>query len=208
MLVPSNADCVYKDLPYIAEYHNFLDPAQCQKIIDLCPQLIFTQGLVHKDRQSQMDLNLRVAWTHKISNDDPEILRKFSNMVADWLHLPNVQWIENSFLVHYPQGGHFDLHTDLISNTSLKGETTTRVATLIVYLNDNFDGGYTVFPALRVLVKPMTGKALFFNYNYQDQKLNNLTQHAGGRVSNSKWILVCFVRNNEYPDDLRAIANY
>ena len=208
MLVPANADCVYRDSPYIAEYHNFLDPAQCQQIIDLWPQLAHTQGGVYVDNHAEIDLDRRLAQTHKISDHDPEILTQFASTVASWLQLPNNQWIEHTLLVHYPQGGYFDLHTDQISNTCSQGKTTNRVATVIVYLNDNFDGGYTVFPTLRALVKPQTGKALFFRYDYANQNLNKLTDHAGGRVSDSKYILVCFVRDNEYPDELRALANY
>lgn len=207
MLVPANADYVHKDLPYIAEYNNWLDPVQCQHIIDLCRDIVFTQGQVRVGSESKIDLNARIAFTHKINEGDPPVLGQLVQRVTKWLALPNSQYIEHGLLVRYPPGGHFGLHTDQISNTCLQGNITHRVATLIVYLNDNFDGGYTVFPKLKALVKPVTGKALFFRYNY-NSGLNELTEHAGGWTSDNKFILVFFVRDNEYPDELRESANY
>jgi hypothetical protein len=38
--------------------------------------------------------------------------------------------------------------------------------------------------------------------------LNHLTVHSGEKVNNDKYILVFFIRDNEYPDELRAISHY
>lgn len=70
-----------------------------------------------------------------------------------------------------------------------------RYLTVLFYLNDNFDGGETIFPKINKLVKPEKGKAVIF------QNVNNngviITQalHGGKPVKNGeKWIANKWIR--------------
>jgi prolyl 4-hydroxylase len=208
MIVPPGASRIYQETPLVAEYKGFLGKKQCKSILNLRQQLNFTQGQVRTHGQRQVDLTKRRAFTHKITAQDDASLAQLNQKIVDWLGLPSDQWIENSLLIHYPPGGEFKLHTDVVATTSAQGVTTNRIATVIVYLNDDFNGGHTVFPNLKVSVKPAVGKALLFLYNYEGPYLNHLTVHSGEKVNNDKYILVFFIRDNEYPDELRAISHY
>ena len=90
---------------------------------------------------------------------------------------------------------------------SCKGEfkkhKSVRFITVIIYLNDNFKGGYTDFPNLNVQIKPSKGKALlFFNCipNNESHKtgLGDViynSMHAGLPVtSGEKWIANFWIR--------------
>ena len=48
-----------------------------------------------------------------------------------------------------------------------------------MYLNDVEEGGETYFPKLNLSVHPRKGMAVYFEYFYQDQSLNELTLHGG-----------------------------
>ena len=50
-----------------------------------------------------------------------------------------------------------DLHTDV---TNI--ESTKRFLAIVCYLNDNFDGGETIFPHFSLQVKPKKGTILLF----------------------------------------------
>lgn len=65
-------------------------------------------------------------------------------------------------VARYKTGGYFKLHTDHVDtfNDLVCGG---RVGTLMIYLNDLFEGGETEFPNLNVLVEPSVGDALFFH---------------------------------------------
>lgn len=77
--------------------------------------------------------------------------------------------IENSTLVgligertrcfKYCEGEHFGMHTDA---PYTQGGIVSKF-TLVIYLNDDFGGGETVFPANGIFIKPETGKALLFS---------------------------------------------
>ena len=64
-----------------------------------------------------------------------------------------------------------------------------RISTLVMYLNDVEEGGETFFPKLNLSVHPRKGMAVYFEYFYQDQSLNELTLHGGAPVTKGeKWI--------------------
>lgn len=208
MIVPTGVSRIIKEVPYIAEYNNFLSKKQCRAIIEHIPNLKFTQGTVRLEGKRQINLDFRKAFTHKISDTDPQCLAMWPERIAQWLSLPSPQWIENSLLVHYPSGGEFKTHTDVVTTTDAAGRVTHRVGTVIVYLNANFEGGLTVFPTLRAAVEPSVGKALFFTYNYDDQQTNSQTIHYGQNVVGDKYVLIFFIRDSEYSDELRALSVY
>jgi len=62
----------------------------------------------------------------------------------------------NEQLIKYPQGGLFKAHTDTHRNNS------HRAFTIILYLNDDFEGGETDFPNLNYKCEPKIGRALIF----------------------------------------------
>jgi prolyl 4-hydroxylase len=71
-----------------------------------------------------------------------------------------------------------------------------RVLTLLLYLNDGFEGGETDFPLVRVRFKGRKGDALFFWNVLPDGTLDRRTLHAGlPPLSGEKWLLSQWVRN-------------
>jgi hypothetical protein len=208
MIIPKGASVVHSTLPYIAEYSDFLTKKQCKAIMKVRKQTEFRQGHLRIDGRRQVNLEQRNAFTHVINQQDDIALTRWIPYVADWLGLPNVQWIENALLIHYPPGGEFKLHTDVVSNVLDNGQHTHRVATLIVYVNDDYQDGHTEFPMHKISIKPETGKALLFSYNYADSRINHSTVHIGQKVSENKYIMVFFIRDQEYPDSLRAVSYY
>lgn len=209
MIVPDGVSRVYSEQPFIAEYRKFLGQKECQAIIDLVPNLTFTQGRVRIDGKHQINVAQRNALTHIIRAQDPVILTSLLTKMAGWLQLPNVEWIESGLLVHYPLGGEFKQHTDMVVTKDNQGKVTNRVATVIVYLNNDYEGGNTVFPYKDITVKPAVGKALLFQYNYQNQAMNSMTVHVGNKVHHgNKFVLIFFIRDGEYSQELRDISVY
>jgi predicted 2-oxoglutarate/Fe(II)-dependent dioxygenase YbiX len=74
-------------------------------------------------------------------------------------------------LYRYEVGQHFGLHQD----QSYFGEGGTQsLLTLMVYLNDDFEGGETTFPEQDKSISPKAGTALLFQH---------MLLHAGTRVT-------------------------
>lgn len=90
-------------------------------------------------------------------------------------------------VVQYAPGGYFRPHYDERASFGSYG----RHATLIVYLNDDYAGGETVFPRLSRTVVPKKGKAVLFkNTNPTTHRCLWKSLHEGRPVvSGEKYIL-------------------
>jgi prolyl 4-hydroxylase len=71
-----------------------------------------------------------------------------------------------------------------------------RVATALVYLNDDYTGGETAFPALDIAHRGKTGDALVFRGTDADSMPDPRSIHAGrAPLSGEKWVLSQFIRD-------------
>jgi len=80
-------------------------------------------------------------------------------------------------LVRYGPGQEFRPHLDT-SDDSAMGEFA-RSTTLLVYLNDDFEGGETVFTKLGLTVRPRARAALQWRNILPSGKVDKRTEHAG-----------------------------
>jgi prolyl 4-hydroxylase len=102
-------------------------------------------------------------------------------------------------VVNYGIGGHYEPHVDYFGATNglvgdpLRGD---RVATMLFYVSDDVVGGATVFPFLKLAVKPEKGSALFWYNTHRSGTGGDLaTLHAGCPVvGGSKWITNLWIR--------------
>lgn len=103
--------------------------------------------------------------------------------------------IEAIDIYNYPVNHFLDLHHDYpydprqINYYRHGGD---RVGTGIFYLNDDMEGGETLFPKLGVSIKPKKGSFLYFQQGY-DEETNWATIHESTIItSGCKWISSCF----------------
>ncbi len=75
-----------------------------------------------------------------------------------------------------------------------------RMATVLVYLNEGYDGGETSFPRLRKQYKGKKGDALIFWSLSADGAPDRNSLHAGTPVRRGeKWLLSQWIRQKPYP---------
>jgi hypothetical protein len=94
-------------------------------------------------------------------------------------------------------GDHFDFVDPKVPNyadeIAKRGE---RVVTFLVYLNDDFGGGETDFPALGMHHKGASGEGLFFVNALASGGPDTRMRHAGRPPSSGeKWIVSQFIRD-------------
>ena len=69
------------------------------------------------------------------------------------------------------------------------------MGTFLLFLNEEFEGGETTFPAAGLSFRGRTGDALFFANVTRDGRPDPLTLHAGRPpTSGEKWILSQWIR--------------
>ena len=75
---------------------------------------------------------------------------------------------ERVLVLRYFPGDRFPLHTDTPYALS---QSLHSAYTLIIYLNDDFQGGRTYFPDLEATVSPRKGSALIFAHDLRHEGL-------------------------------------
>jgi prolyl 4-hydroxylase len=111
----------------------------------------------------------------------------------------------------YEQGGKFDPHTDACDQDDAFCErfnkgAKNRYATLLVYLNDDYEGGQTVFTNADIRIQPKKGKAIFFigaefpTAEKTQGRVDMRSVHTGTKVLRGvKWICTKWVHFGEWP---------
>ena len=109
--------------------------------------------------------------------------------------------MELTKVLHYSVGEQFDLHYDYIdpavpgfaAELAARGQ---RLATFLVYLNDNYQGGQTHFPRVGLSHRGAAGSALFFANVDTSGRPDPSTLHAGlAPTSGEKWLLSQWIRD-------------
>ena len=95
-------------------------------------------------------------------------------------------------LVKYNEGETYGQHKDAFEadgNDPFFKQAGNRVLTGLLYLNDDFEGGYTTFPHVGKSIKPKQGRAIFFeNTNPGSAFPNELSLHSADPVTSGEKI--------------------
>jgi prolyl 4-hydroxylase len=190
--------------PYtIKEIPNFLTHDECDTLIKIASTQL-TPSKVYNENSDDVMTDHRISDQCWLSDTDHNIVNKISTITSNICNKPK----ENQELlqvVKYSTGGFFNPHYDTCMGDDpdyckrMNGKAGPRYGTLIVYLNDDFTGGETIFPNINKTVKPEKGKAVFFYTTDTNGNLLNESLHAGNPViSGNKWICNKWTRINKY----------
>jgi prolyl 4-hydroxylase len=185
--------------PYITVYNKLFAIEDCKFVIENC-------GSFNKSMAYGSTIKFSEVRT---SSTYPDFDGKFDYIREKLFHtIKSKFWYLDEFTIDnlefvkvlkYNEGEQFKPHHDYFGS---KVTDNDRIATVIVYLNDDFTGGDTVFNELGLTVRPNIGSALFFDYKYIDE-LNQKTLHEGTPVlSGTKYIATVWIRRKpwEYSD--------
>jgi len=184
--------------------HNALTPKECAKYIELTEQLGFTDapittGLNTAQMMPDIRDNLRVMWQaspemmnpiwERIGHLIPETIVLTKESKKDW-HIVKEHPLNERFRFYrYDQSQVFQPHFDGCFPRKIGQEQSH--FTLIIYLNDGFDGGETTFFPGNInslwnsnrktheekRVNPRTGSALLFRHSGVNSPLHEGSAH-------------------------------
>ncbi len=191
--------------PQITVMRGFLSPLACRYLIErakpsLAPARIndAEQGGVRADG---MRSNTGMGFSF-IETD--VVLQMTAKKIAAAVELP-ASFQEAPNILHYAPGEQYTPHFDFLDPTVPKFSQQLvalgqRVATCLIYLNDDFDGGETAFPELHWRFKGATGDALIFRNVDAQGAPDRRTLHAGLPTKRGeKWLLSKWIRNRVQP---------
>ena len=107
-----------------------------------------------------------------------------------------VTWGEPLHVLRYTPGQQYRPHHDAHAYPQVEKR---RVATALLYLNDNYEGGETNFPELGITVRGGVGDLLIF-HNLDANKMPEMRMiHAGLPItSGEKWLATRWIRGADY----------
>ena len=166
-------------------YHDFITHEERKHIIKKGEEKL-EPSLVSKERR--VDESIRKSETAWLDRSDPVVDAVIQRCIKNTDRpITNCEQLQ---VLKYKPGGFYQPHQDLI-----KGSKNPRMYTFILALNDDYEGGETVFPNLSKTYKLKAGDALFFDTldNYEMETSKAL--HGGNPVkSGEKWICNLWIR--------------
>ena len=140
-----------------------------------------------------VDKNVRDSETAWLDASDPIVNRVMDKCVA--LTDRPITNCEHLQVLRYKSGGHYKPHQDTFSDTT----GNKRMYTIILALNDDYEGGETEFPNLKKKYKMEAGDALFFHTLDNYELMTSKALHGGRPVkSGEKWICNLWVHKHPY----------
>ena len=199
-LVAAREGLTATERPYIGVFPKFATPAECRWLIEtarkrLGPATVYdhSTGALRPDWR-------RTSRAAMFPFDQVDlVIEMIRARIASTLGVP-LPHFEVSQVLHYAPGQEFKPHHDYFDPSSvgfqeeiaMRGQ---RIATFIIYLNDEFTGGETRFPSLGFNYRGSAGDAITFLSVEPDGEVNPLTLHAGlPPASGEKWIFSQWVR--------------
>lgn len=189
------------DNPRIRVVKGFASRAECRWVIDrvrhkLGPAMVWDElsGMGKLDpARSNSAIELRLTDMDVAT----EVVRA---RISRSVKLPEPIF-ETPQVMQYAVGQEFRPHHDFLdphqpgtaADLARRGQ---RIATFLIYLNDDYEGGETEFPKAGIAHRGGTGDALFFANITQDGRPDPLTLHAGRPpTQGEKWIFSQWIRD-------------
>ena len=201
----------------ITKFHNFLSNEECDAIINFSNKKGMEKSKVYSQTNngtSLINLDDRISEQLWLSDNDTnedfeiqKIVNKIHTLNESITKIPKINQ-ENIQVVKYNKGGFYKEHYDACSYDAEKcknmnNNSGQRITTLLIYLNDNFEGGETKFTheKVKLNVKPEKGMAiLFYNVSSKDNDIvHPLSLHTGSELlSGEKWICNVWSHKNKF----------
>ena len=171
--------------PLISLIDKFLDKSDCEKVLSFQMQLEKSSTANSKSKDYRKSLVTLV-------NEDEDAIKKIKKKIAQSFGL-GANGMERLQLQKYPKGGYYKEHFDAKSEDHFQKDKTfsQRKYSMIIYLNDDFIGGETVFPKKDISVKPLQGRLLLFSNMFNETNyVHPFSSHLSNKITEGeKWIL-------------------
>jgi prolyl 4-hydroxylase len=194
-------------MPRVFSIDGFLSHEECDALIDLARAQGLEPSTLQAGRNTQQsrDRSTRSSsntWlTRDAANVTEAIYRRAARvlrmdesllqkpLIGDHYHEHEHSLAESLQVVRYQQDEEYKAHHDFTYPPAFRRHQPTRFATVLFYLNDDFEGGQTVFPRAvnaqyheGITVEPHKGKAVLFYNMLPDGNMDDLSMHASQKV--------------------------
>jgi len=181
------------------EHPGFLSDEECAHLIERARPCLQESAVIRGGQRGARD-GRRTSGSAFLDPSGDRVVQRIKRRIAE-LTGTRVEQQERIQVTHY--GERFAPHLDsLVAAGRDPGEAGDRICTVILYLNDDYEGGATRFPRIGRRVRPEKGKAVVFpNLTADGSRPDPLALHAGEPVRRGeKWLSNQWIRRaNRWP---------
>ena len=168
----------------------FLSPLECRELVNLANSL---EGTRFKARDLDWKLTntldpTRVCDLMKLGDSqmvlDDLVARAFKEQIIPGTG-KMIEWYEEPQLLRYNSGGFYQYHVDAydpVPGTKTWRKAIDRDISMLIYLNDNFDGGELEFKRFSYFLRPRAGMLVWFpsdvRYEHMAKPVTNGYRYA------------------------------
>jgi prolyl 4-hydroxylase len=181
------------------EVGRILTPEECKAIIDFAEPKFSRSTLVAADAVDDTRTS-ETAWLSR----DHDLSRKILAKARELTGMP-FENCEDIQVVRYKPGTYYKPHHDSCCEDNehclkFEDEGGQRVGTLLVYLNDDYEEGWTAFPDANLKLKAPPGGGVFFRpLGKDDWRCHPMALHGGMPVKNgTKYLCNVWVREGTF----------
>ena len=188
---------------WMYEIPNFLTPEECISVRDTANRAGMHKSEVYGASSDSVDNASRLSFTAWLKPTTSKVIRKINRLTSQLTGYPEENQ-EDVQVLRYPEGGFFKPHYDCCEGgpeecSRMNALGGPRRITLIVYLNDGYEGGETFFPNIGESVVPVMGKAAVFWSTDAENNIITQSFHGGNPVhGGEKWICNKWVHAKPY----------
>ncbi|MEY8190401.1 2OG-Fe(II) oxygenase [Peribacillus simplex] len=180
------------DEPLIVILGNVLSDEECDGLIELSKDRMNRSKIGSKHEVNE----IRTSSSMFFQENEYDIITKIEKRISTIMNIP-IEHGDGIQVLKYTPGQEYKAHFDFFTSPSISAKNN-RISTIIMYLNNVEHGGETFFPKLNFSVSPQKGMAVYFEYFYNDQNLNELTLHGGAPViTREKWVATQWMRRQK-----------
>ncbi|MET1179080.1 2OG-Fe(II) oxygenase [Peribacillus simplex] len=180
------------DEPLIVILGNVLSDEECDGLIELSKDRMNRSKIGSKHEVNE----IRTSSSMFFQENEYDIITKIEKRISIIMNIP-IEHGDGIQVLKYTPGQEYKAHFDFFTSSSIAAKNN-RISTIIMYLNNVEHGGETFFPKLNFSVSPQKGMAVYFEYFYNDQNLNELTLHGGAPViTGEKWVATQWMRRQK-----------
>lgn len=143
---------------------NFLTPEECKGFIDFSEKQGYNEALIRTRGEGEV-MNKDIRDNDRVIWDNTKVAEQLFEQVKDML--PTIEDWEPTGLnerfrfYRYKDGQKFKPHVD---GAHKRSDTEVSLITMLLYLNEGFEGGSTFLIGINEEVKPKEGMLLFFDH--------------------------------------------
>jgi len=176
---------------------NVLTDEECDELIKESETSMEKSGTVGE----KID-GYRTSFNTFISKHNKELNSiKEMNLITQTLTETKLNQHEDVCIVRYEQGQEYKAHHDYFCKKTMSEEWERggdRIFSLLFFLNDDIEGGGTIFTNFNLEIRPKKGRLILWR-NYLNGEQNKDSKHAGMPVvSGVKYVAVKWIREKKF----------